>query len=226
MTKLLIISGLLSFLELMLLYVLSPKKIKLTVVESSPAAIVYSNYFFLPFTTKIRRYKDIKEAYIRSRREIDKHGSYLVYDLVLKYSTKSVVLFRGERTEKDLLKHCEKINHYIASFEECIINVSQTKKLKIVAVYMLVSVPLILFAAALLGDTDPQYDMGYVYCFYGYLITTAITMVFILLSWVVNRYMDSLNTNSISIDDSDTYKKEQNSNIDSESKKIYNSVIK
>ena len=108
-----------SIFELAFIYASSPKKLELTIIDNIPTAIIYTNYFFLPFTTKIRKYKNIKKAYIKNRIERGKNSSYTVYDLFLKFDKKSIVLFKGKRTEEDLLKDCEKINQSINSFENC-----------------------------------------------------------------------------------------------------------
>ena len=137
MANLFVVAALLSILELIFLHLVSPRKIELTVVDALPTATVYSNYFFLPFTTKIRKYKDIKQAYINSRIQRDKHSTYKVYDLVLEYSERSVILFQGKRTDEDLLKYCDKINLFITSFEDCVVYESKIMKLKIALVFVL-----------------------------------------------------------------------------------------
>ena len=61
-----------SICELAVLYVVTPKKFELKIIDNIPTAIISKNYFFLPFTIKIKKYKDIRESYIRSREERDK----------------------------------------------------------------------------------------------------------------------------------------------------------
>ena len=201
------VSGLLSFLELIWLYSMSLKQIKLTVIDGFPTLILCSNYFFLPFTIRIKRYKDIKEAYVSRRNVLYRGRWYWVYDLILKYSKKSVVLFRGEQTEGTLLEYCQKVNQFLVSFEDCIIFDSKIHKLKTTVLYLLIFGPIILFAAALLGDVNFK-NTEYIYCLYGYLITTAITMVFVLLSLMINRSTEyKKQTNVIS---SVNYIKEKN----------------
>ena len=231
MTNLFVVAALLSILELAFLHLASPKKIELTIVDAVPTAIVYSNYFFLPFTTKIRKYKDIKKAYISSRIQKDKYSTYKVYDLVLEYSNRSVILFRGKQTEENLLKYCDKINQFIASFEDCVVYESKIMKLKIALVFALFLLPLCCFIAPVAIQNDYYLkDTEYLYCLYGYLITTAIVTIFILLSLTVNRYKNSLGEKKVI---SQIYKINNNANktkkkidANSEAQRVYDSIIK
>ncbi len=225
MSNVLGIGALLSILELMLLYFMSPKKIELTTIDGYLTAVVYSNYFFLPFTTKIRKYKDIKKAYISSRRKRSKAGYYTVYDLILKYSKKSVVLFGEYSREKDLLEYCDKINKFILSHEDCVINDSKTKKGKIITLCVSIFVPSIIFIAALAGKTNPK-DMEYLIFLHGYAIAVVIVLVFVLLSLTVNRYISSSDEKKVISQIGKINESKKNIDINSEAKRIYDSIIK
>lgn len=231
MTEVFGVAALLSILELILLYSMSPKKIELTTVDSSLTAIVYSNYFLLPFTTKISKYKNIKGASIRSRKKRSKAGYYTVYDLILKYSQRSVVLFEGKTREKDLLKHCEKINQFIVSSKDCVINDSNTKKGKITALIISIFFPSAIFLSALIGKTSPK-DTEYLYFLHGYLVAVVIVLTFTLLSLTVNHYINSSNNKNVVFktgkinDDINKNKDIKNIDINSEAKRIYDSIIK
>ena len=117
-----VVGLLISIFELAFIYAVSPKKFELKIIDNSLIAIIYKNYFFLPFTTKIRKYKGIEEAHIKSRIEKNKNSSYTVYDLVLKFSKKSIVLFKGNKDKEELTEYCKKINQSIVSFEEYFIS--------------------------------------------------------------------------------------------------------
>ncbi len=229
MSNVLGIGILLSLLELILLSFMSPKKIELTTVDSYLTAIVYSNYFFLPFTTKIRKYKDIKEAYITSRKKHSRGGDYTVYDLILKYSKSLVVLFDGYPREKDLVEYCDKINKFIASSEDCVVNDSKTKKGKFVALFISIFAPSIIFMAALVGKTSPK-DAEYLLFLHGYSIAIVIVLLLVLLSLTVNRYTNSSDEKKVI---SQIYKINNNANktkknvdVNSEAQRIYDSIIK
>jgi len=207
-----------SICELAVLYVVTPKKFELKIIDNIPTAIISKDYFFLPFTIKIKKYKDIKESYIRSREERDKYSTYTVYDLFLKFSNKSIILFNGKRNKKDMLKYCEQINQSILSFEECTINEFKTGKEKNIILLILLFVPLIFFIAPIINNTNYTKDLDYLLYLYIYITATSITTVFVLLSLVINR--------RINLENNGKNKDKKNIDIDSESKRIYDSLIK
>jgi hypothetical protein len=212
------IGAILSICELAVLHAVTPKKFELKLIDNIFTAIISNNYFFLPFTIKIKKYKGIQEANIRSRKVKDKYSTYTVYDLVLKFSNKSIVLFNGKRNKKDMLKYCEQINQSILSFEECTINEFKIGKEKNIILLILLFAPLIFFIAPIISNTNYAKDLDYLLYLYIYITATSLTTMFVLLSFIVNRRIN-LENNEKNID-------KKNIDIDSESKRIYDSLIK
>ncbi len=104
-----IVGCLISVFELAFIYAISPKQLKIQIVNNQPIVTIYTSYFFLPFTIKVRKYKDLQEAYIKNRIENGKKSYYTVYDLVLRFSKETIVLFKGNEDKKELLKYCKKL---------------------------------------------------------------------------------------------------------------------
>ena len=218
-----IIAVFISICELAILYVVTPKKFELKVIDNMLMTIISKDYFFLPFTIKIRKYKGIQEAYIRNREVKDKYSTYTVYDLILKFSNKSIVLFSGKRNKKDMFKYCEQINQSILSFEECAINEFKIGKEKNIILLILLFVPLIFFVAPIISNTNYAKDLDYLLYLYIYITATSVTTIFVLLSLTVNHRINLEHNEKIIITKN---KDKKRIDIDSESKRIYESIIK
>ena len=218
-----IIALVVSICELTVLYIVTPKKFELKVIDNMLMAIISKDYFFLPFTIKVRKYKGIQEAYIRNREVRDKYSTYTVYDLILKFSNKSIALFSGKRNKKDMFKYCEQINHSILSFKECTINEFKIGNGKNIILLILLFVPLVFFVAPIMSNTNYTKDLDYLLYLYIYITASSITTIFVLLSLIVNRRMNLEHNGKIII----TKNKDKDCiDMDSEAKRIYDSLIK
>ena len=217
-----IVGLLISIFELAFIYAASPKKFELRIVNNTPVAIIYTSYFFLPFTTKIREYVNLQEAYIKSRVERNKNSSYMVYDLVLKFSKKSIVLFRGKKTEEELLDYCKTINNSIASFEDCCIEEPTITSKKTAVLIVLFFSPLLIFIPP--KHSKNSYITDITQNFYIYLIATGILATFIILSLIVNLFINAKNNRNVVL--KTDYNVKKNIDIDSEAKRINDSLIK
>ena len=218
-----IIAVVISICELAVLYIVTPKKFELKIIDNILMAIISKDYFFLPFTTKVRKYKGIQEAYIRSREERGRYSKYTVYDLILKFPKKAVVLFYGKMNKKGMLKYCEQINKSIVSFEECDITEFKIGKEKKIILLILLFVPLVFFIAPIINNTNYTKDLDYLLYLYIYITATSITTIFVLLSLIVNRRMNLEHNGKIIITKN---KDKECIDMDSEAKRIYDSLIK
>lgn len=212
----------LSFFGLVFLHIASPTKFELKIIDNTPTAIIYTNYFFLPFTIKIRKYKDIKGAYVESRIQKGKHITYTVYDLVLKFPKKSIVLFMGKKNRENILKYCEKINQSIASFEECFLTEPAVISRKTVLLILLVCLPLFILMPS--KNSRDSYMTDITRNMYIYLTAAGVLAIFIILSLFINLLINSVNkrNDKLFVD----YNKKENVDIDSEAKRINDSLIK
>lgn len=226
----LIISFIIFVVELCVLNTLSSRRFEFKVIDNNFTMIMYSTYFLLPFTIKIKKYINIKEAYTRTRLMRSRYGSYNVYDLIVKFSKGSKVLFNGKSSEKDLLKYRKKINEAIASFEEYTINDHKSMSAKIIILFVMLFAPSAIFFPFINGSTNNQSDISYQIFFSAYLLATAVIITITLLSLLINHYTNikstekqssiPINNNKIKIIDT------EDTNISSEATKIYDSLIK
>ena len=216
-----LIGLLISIFELSFVYAVSPKEFELKIVDNIPNVTIHAAYFFLPFTTKIRNYKGLEEAYIRSRTKRTKYSTYEVHDLVLKFSKKSVTLFEGWREKEDLLEYCKEINKALKSFEECYINKPSTMSNKKAIFILFLVTPLFVFIPYKHSDS---YISDITQNFYIYLATTGILAIFVILSLIVNLFINTTNSkkDTLIVD----YNKKEKIDLDSEAAKINNSIIK
>ncbi len=217
-----IVGLIISIFELAFIYVASPKKFELKIIDNTIIAIIYKNYFFLPFTTKIKRYKDIKEACIKSRIEKNKYSSYTVYDLVLNFQKKSIILFKSNKDREELEEHCKKINQSIVSFEECFISEPTITSKKTAILIVLFFSPLLIFIPP--KHSRNSYITDITQNFYIYLVTTGILATFMILSLIINLFINAKNSKDITL--LTDYNKKENVDIDSEAKRINDSIIK
>ena len=234
------IAILVNIAELIIIHKLYPKKIELKAIDGTPTAIVYSKYFFLPFTTKIRQYKNIEEAYVRKkikrRHRKYSHSTYEVYyDLILRYSqNKTKILFYEKWNEKEILKYCEQINQFKISLEDTVINENKSKYGNVVIIVAMLIIPLFLFIHAD-GIDIIEYTTDEVYVFFHRicLIATGILVMFLLSSLVVNYFMYSskkkkfmMPTKTNNNANKSIEINKNNISNDTEAKKIYDSIIK
>lgn len=217
-----IVGLLISIFELAFIYAVSPRKFELQIVNNIPIAIIYAKYFFLPFTTKIRKYKGIQEAYIKSRIEKGKYSSYTVYDLVLKFPKKTIILFKGDKDKEELSEYCKKINQSIASFEACFISEPTITSKKTAILIVLFFSPLLIFIPP--KHSRNSYITDITHNFYIYLVATGILAAFMMLSIIINLFINAKNNKDITF--STDYNTKENVDIDSEAKRINDSIIK
>ena len=86
----LILGFMLFLIELMFIYFGSQKKFEIKVSNSVIVGIIYTSYFFLPLTSKIIKYENLKKAFMREIK--DSKGVFS--DLLLEFSTITLILFR------------------------------------------------------------------------------------------------------------------------------------
>lgn len=228
-TNILILSALVSFLGFLAIYSASPKKFELKIIDNELMALLYSTYFFFPFTIKIRKYKNMKGAYIRRRVERSRYSKYFVYDLVLELSKRSITLLRGKREDKELSKHRDNINKSIMSFKEYSFDIC-SGNWKIFIILAMVIVPLIMIISHAYSEGfNYTQDIEFQYFIYVYLSSITIIIVSIILSLTINRLTESKNKAKVmSLPKYNIEKKikEENRDINSEAQKIYDSIIK
>jgi len=222
LTGILIFASIAVLFELFFLYVASPKQLKIEFINNISIVTIYGSYFFLPFTTKITKYRDLKKAYIKERIENNKGHTYKVYDLILEFQANSIVVFKGKSKEETLLQYCDQINKSVSSFEDCFISeytsISKAKAL----LFLLIFTPLVCFIPP--KHSKNTYLQDVTDHFYILMAATGLLAVFIILSLLVNLFINagSKERQSLTID----YNKKENVDIDSEAKRINDSLIK
>ena len=208
------------FFDLLFIYSSSPKNLEIKFIGTNSITIIYGSYFFLPFTTKVKKYKDLRRAYIKERIEKNKSNSYKVYDLVLEFQNKSIVLFKNKNKDNALLEYCDKINRSISNYEDCFISehtaISKTKALLILIIFT----PLICFIPPKHSKNSYLEDIQQ--HFYILIVASGILLLFIILSLIVNSFTNLNKKNTSTID----YNKKENIDMDSEIKRINDSLIK
>ena len=222
LTGIIIFASIAVLFELFFLYVASPKQLKIEFINNISIVTIYGSYFFLPFTTKITKYRDLKKAYIKERIENNKGHNYTVYDLMLEFQTNSIVVFKGKSKAETLLQYCDQINKSVSFFEDCFISeytsISKAKML----LFLLICTPLVCFIPP--KHSKNTYLQGVTNHFYILMAATGLLAVFIILSFIVNLFINvgPVKRQLITID----YNKKENVDIDSEAKRINDSLIK
>ncbi|WP_372519540.1 hypothetical protein [Candidatus Ruminimicrobiellum ovillum] len=228
-TAILVLNILVAFLGFLIIYLSAPKKFELKIINNELTALLYSTYFFLPFTTKIRKYKNIKEAYVRRRLTMDKRSVYYVYDLMLKSSKRSITILKGWDEDKKLKEYCDKINKSISFFEEYSLDICGADWRKFTIFLMVIFPLIIILAESNSKNFNYSQNIAFQYFLYIYLSTMAIITISIMLSLTINRSIEyKKQTNVIS---SVNYIKEKNveeknRDINSEAQRMYDSIIK
>ncbi len=218
-----VIGVLISIAELFVIHFFSAKKFELTFVDGAPVAIMYTCYFFLPFTIKANKYKNLQKAFVRDRLKETKKSTYKVYDIFLKFPDKTIVLLKDEFSDEEALKKCENINKAIASSEEyCLGEISVKDKAgQLLSLFCLLAV--IMFVPLINRHTGYFDSEKMIRNLYVFLFATGIVVNFCLISFIVNAFIgmfDKRKKNDLaSCNDSDT-------DIDLEAKKIDDFLIK
>ena len=228
-TNLLILIILVGFLGFLTIYSVSPKKFELKIINNELIALLYSTYFFLPFTTKIKKYKNIKKAYVRKRVERSKYSKYFVYDLMLESSKRPLIIVKGKREYKKLEEHCEKINQSISSFAEYSFDICRGNWRTFIIIIMVIIPLFMMIPHTCAKDFNYSRDIVFQYFIYVYLSTIAIIAISIILSSMVNRSIESKNQTNVVLSAKNNIEKdvkEQNRDINSEAQRMYDSIIK
>ncbi len=208
-------------LGLLYIYIAPAKKFELKFIDNIPIATIYTNYFFLPLTTKITEYKNIQKAYVQETGFIMR-GWYIIYSIFLKFpkTTKEIL---SNANKNYLLKECKKINDAISSCKEYSISKNDNIS-RVVAVFIIFSVLSLLLVSSNFKDIEAAFCLGSIA-----FVSLIMFSICIVLSLLVNFYKkrDSKNYN---IYETDTYYNRDNIkekvNIDSEAKRINDSIIK
>jgi hypothetical protein len=216
-----VVGCLISVFEFAFIYAVSPKQLKIQIVNNRPIVTIYTSCFFLPFTTKIREYKDLQEAYIKNRIENGKKSYYTVYDLVLRFSKETIVLFKGNEDKEELSEYCKKINHTLTSFEDCFISEPTIISKKTAVSIVLFLSPLLIFIPP--KHSRNSYITDITNNFYIYLVATGILITFMGLSIIINLFINAKNNN---ISEYKDHNIKENTDIDAEAKRINNFIIK
>lgn len=218
----LIFASIVVFVELLFIYSASPKKLEIKFIGTNSITVIYGSYFFLPFTTKVKKYKDLKRAYIQERIEKNKSNTYKLYDLVLEFPKKSLVLFKNKNKDNTLLEYCDQINKSISYFEDCFISedtaISKTKAILILFIFT----PLACFFPP--KHSEKNYFEDLTQHFNILILASGILLLFIMLSLIVNLFINIKNSKSFTV--LMDYNIKEKVDIDSETKRINDSVIK
>ena len=206
-------------LELLFVYSAPAKKIE--IIGNLPIVIVYTNYFFLPFTTKITQYKDLKKAYVMET-GFNTKGFRAIYSLFLKFPKKEINVLSS--TDKAYLsKECEKINNAISVGNKYTISdnnsISRT-------VAMLLATPVAFYYALLYFKDKTATFMPF---FDPILIMAASLCMFsvlAVLSLILNLFKKVKDNNSVIKQAEHIYDEKRSVNVDSEAKRINDSIIK
>ena len=236
-----IIAIIINIIELAIIQKLYPKTIELKVIDGIPTAIVYSKNFFLPLTTKVRRYQNIEKVGISTKTRRYRDGRrYEVYDLLIKYSNnKTKALFCDKVNEKEVLKYCEQINNFLKSLEYTVVHENKSKAGNFVVIAALLLVPpFLLIHPDTVDKVEYTTDEVYIFMSRICLIATSVLALCVALSLLMNYFTyiskkekvikstsDNINISNYNKD----YKKEKvkyNTNNEEEAQRIYDSIIK
>lgn len=179
--EIIVLGFLICFIELIFVYFFSPKKFEVKVINNILVGVIYSNYFLLPLTTKIIKYDNLKKAFIRGIK--DYKGVF--YDLLLEFTTTTIILFRRKEDKENLLSSCNKINESIASFKGCIIEEAEcvSKKISIWLVQLVFLVVLLVTVQL----TKGSYNKELLYIvFKAYIAAFAIFAMLLVINLILN----------------------------------------
>ena len=194
---------------------------QLKFINNISISIIYTSYFFLPLTTKIVKYNNIRKAYIQ-KTGIIMSSWYIVYSIFLKFpkTTKEIL---SSANKEYLLKECKKINDAISDYKEYSISKNDNIT-RVGAVFIILSVLSLLLVSSNFKDIEVTFCLGYIA-----FVSLIMFSICIVLSLLVNFYKKRNNNNYI-INKKDGYYNSYNTkekvNIDSEAKRINDSLIK
>ena len=220
--SILICASVIVLFELTFVYSSSPKKIKVQFVNQTSTVTVYGSYFFLPLTTKITKYKNLQKAYVRERIEKNKGRSYEVYDLVLEFPTGAKTIIKRKSDKDEVLNYCEQINQSINSFEDCFISEYSAISKKTAVLILLFFIPLAFIIPP--KYSNKSYAEDITQHLYILIAASGVFLFFIILSLIVNLFVKFFNKKYQS--SVTEYNNKKDINIDEESKKINDSLIK
>ena len=218
----LIFASIAGLFELAFIYSASPKRIEVKFVNKTSIVTIYGSYFFLPFTTKITKYKNLQKAYVKERVEKIKGKSYEVYDLVLEFPIGSKTVIKQKSNKDEVLKYCEQINQSITSFEDCFVSEYSAVSKKTAILILVVFTPLVFFIPPKYSNKSYMEDITQ--HLYILIATSGVFLFFIILSLIVNLFIKLFNKKYKS--SVNEYNNKEDINIDKEAKKINDSLIK
>jgi hypothetical protein len=216
----LIFAFIVGLFELAFIYSASPKKIEVKFINNLSIVTIYESYFFLPFTTKITKYKNLQKAYVKERIEKIKGKSYEVYDLFLEFPQGSKAIIKQKSNKDEVLKYCEQINQAITSFEDCFVSEYSAVSKKSAVLILMIFTPLVFFIPPKYSNKSYLEDITQ--HFYILIATSGLLFVFVILSLIVNLLIKIFNIRKQPLITDYNTKKD----IDTEAKKINDSLIK
>lgn len=180
-SSVLILGFMLFLIELMFIYFGSQKKFEIKVSNDVIIGIICTSYFFLPLTNKIIKYENLKKAFIREIK--DCKGVF--YDLLLEFSTITIILFRRKSNKKEMFKYCDKINHAIVSCESCIVEDSDalSKKTNILFVQILFLLVILVVLILKKGSYDKEI-LSELFC--AYILATILFITLLIINLILN----------------------------------------
>ena len=176
----LILGFILFLIELTIIYFGSQTKFELKVIDNIIVGILYTNCFFLPLTNKIIKYENLKKAFIREIK--DYKGVF--YDLLLEFSTITIILFRRKRDKEEMFKYCDKINHAIVSCKSCILEDSNalSKKANILSVQILFLIVILIVLIFKNGSYNKEVLST---LFYAYILATILFITLLIINLIL-----------------------------------------
>ncbi len=223
--------GFFTFIELFLIYFSPPKKIEINSAGNTAPLKIYTNYFFLPFRTKVTEYHTLKNVELSVNRDMVSAKKHNIYELILHVPGKNILLKKGNR--KELLKECEAIIQSINSSKEYTSSNNSSFNMGIVVCFFAV-VFFVLFAnvGPEIKMVNDEYAEAIVM---SYMIATVAFFMFVISSIILNNVDENKNnTKKAKIDDKidnvNDYTDEQiikeNNDLRLVAQKIYDSLIK
>lgn len=208
-------------LGLLYIYIAPAKKFELKFSNNISVSKIYTSYFFLPLTTKNTEYKNIQKAYIQQTGIIIRSW-YIIYSVFLKFpkTTKEIL---SNANKEYLLKECKKINDAISGCKEY--SVSKNDNIsRVVAVFIIFSVPSLFLVSSNFKDIEATFCLGSIA-----FVSLIMFSICIVLSLLVNFYKKR-NIKNYNVYKIDAYYNTDNikekANIDSEAKRINDTLIK
>lgn len=218
----LLFTGFFVALELFLIYFSPPKKLEINGVNSTAPLKIYTNYFFLPFRTKVTEYHTLKNIELSVNRDMSSAKKHNIYELILHIPGKNISLKKGNK--KELSKECEVIIQSINSSGEYVLLNNSSFQMSIVVCFFV----FILFLICLNGkpEINIMTDGHMMELFMSYMISALIFFVLVLSSVILNsldRHKNKKTNKEYDINEESI--KEWN-RLAADAQKIYDSLIK